>query len=86
MMSGVPVREFQILYNSLNLLVFNGLSSDLANYNGPPAPPNRFGLLPGPKWDGVDRSNGYEKLLFMKQAEKLAMKQESYKYSTAYDL
>ena len=54
--------------------------------NKGPAPPNRFGILPGPKWDGVDRSNGYEKLLFMKQAEKVALKNEQYKYSTAYDM
>lgn len=50
-------------------------------YKGPVPPPNRYNIQPGYRWDGVDRSNGYETQLFAKMAEKKATAQMAYKWS-----
>uniref|UniRef100_A0A6M2DNY4 BUD13 homolog n=1 Tax=Xenopsylla cheopis TaxID=163159 RepID=A0A6M2DNY4_XENCH len=45
-------------------------------------PTNRFDIKPGYRWDGVDRSNGYEKLWFEKINARKANEEEAYKWST----
>lgn len=52
-------------------------------YQGPAAP-NRFGIRPGHRWDGVDRANGFETKWF--QAQNRKKERTNLMYESQYDI
>ncbi|KRY77896.1 BUD13 -like protein, partial [Trichinella pseudospiralis] len=57
---------------------------ELPKYKGPPPLPNRYSILPGVRWDGVDRSNGFESRLLSQANLKKAEQEELYKWAAGH--
>lgn len=54
--------------------------SSKATYQGY-APPNRFNIRPGHRWDGIIRGNGFENKWFQRQNERKAQEHEAHMWA-----
>ncbi|DAZ96343.1 TPA: LOW QUALITY PROTEIN: hypothetical protein N0F65_007993 [Lagenidium giganteum] len=58
-------------------------SSGKSKYAGPPAPPNRFSIPPGYRWDGVVRGTNWEEKVLLRHNKSAAGEEDAYKYAVA---
>lgn len=54
----------------------------IPTYQGPLPPPNRFKVMPGYRWDGVDRSTGFEQRFHERINRQKRNESEAYAWST----
>lgn len=52
-------------------------------YRGPLPAPNRFNILPGYRWDGISRGNGFEAKRIIRMNVTKMRKQQAYQWSVS---
>jgi pre-mRNA-splicing factor CWC26 len=52
-------------------------------YKGPAAPANRFGIMPGYRWDAIVRGNGFEHKVLLKKSERSSIREDDYRWSSS---
>ncbi len=60
-----------------------GAAPSKPRYQGPMGPANRFNIIPGYRWDGVDRGNGFEAKYSNSLNNKGTTKEAEYRYRSA---
>lgn len=57
--------------------------SSKPKYKGPIPTPNRFGILPGYRWDAINRGNGFEHKILTQMNDKKSLKDDEYMWSVS---